>query len=198
MERKSSSVLFALLNLKLVRLLTILFTFSLLLSCNNGGDGEKTGKDSTAKSNDPVQMAIPQFFKYRIDASQLDRVSYQKLVLNVTLDNIQDPSSMGLLFYQAQTGGGVQISLPGQAAITADAAAVFNTQAIIVSNNEIIFDQYDWGQTDHLILEPTRINSNLAFNVTAVNSLGTPVPPSVPAGRSSKPSPPAPPAFIPN
>lgn len=181
--------------------------FSILLfSCNNDAKKENAGiaKDTTQQQEEnPSANAINTFKKFRILKANLNLVQYRKLTLVPGFDNLADPTTMGLYYFPVSQMGA--IGVPGKADDKSDGnAAPFDTNNIILSNNELVFANYDWPNIDYLVLEPARDANhpdNLGFVIRAFRfgaiegdpDIETPI--AAPAGRATKPSPPAPPAL---
>lgn len=187
-----------------LRFICIFFAAVLTFSCNNKSDKKSTGSDTDTTQNKPEgpgTLSIT-FHKYRLEKSQIALLGNKKIVLYPQFDDFQDPKEMQIWFTHFNTIGPVAGSIQCKS-LTNDPAATFDASNIGLTNNELVFSDYQWGNFEYLILEPTRIGDKLGFNITAFTSNGgatdPPVEVTLPqAARFSKPSPPAPPGFIPS
>jgi hypothetical protein len=174
------------------------------VSCNNEKD-----KDGKTKDGGPAHDVISTFYTYRIDRATLqgyEANDFQKLIINIALDDLSDPSYMNVWYYEAQTeANGGRIGASYKMKNTTETAPAFVTQ-VLVTNNELLFADYkdqngNWLDFTYLILTPTNLSGNLGFSVSAilVDQGGTETGVNLPAQASTtKPSPPAPPMFLKN
>ena len=178
----------------------LFFSLIFSLSCNTNSE-KKTDdkKDSTQTDKDgPKAAIIKTFSQYKINKTDIPfGTQYNKLVLNISLDDLANPSKMGLVYYAVNsTVEPNQILIPpGTAKDTLTAS--FYTKGILISNNELILSDYQSLNFDYLLLNPMRNNANLGFSVSAYSyGVGSDMPVTLPQiAQETKPSPPAPPAF---